>query len=430
MSRYGETNETPHDIPRSEALNGLRILELADQKGEFCGKLAADMGADVIKVEQPGGDETRRIGPFVDDVPDPNKSLFFWYYNTSKRSITLNLEAKEGRSIFRQLVLKADILVETYPPGRLDDLGLGYAALSEINPRLIMVSITPFGQSGPYRNFKTSDLVSMAMGGPVFSCGYDDIPNAPPIRPDGGHAYLMGCYHGFSGMLLALYHCDLTGQGQHVDCSIHEACSCSTEAAIPFYVFHNIIVQRHTGRHASMRPNERSQYLCRDGQYVNIMGLPRTRKNWSELKSWLESEVSFGDLRNKSFEDIRALRFAGAGNPEVQHYMDILGTFIANHTAEEIYHGAQQRGVPCGIVRSPEETLSDPHLRDRGFFVEVEHDEIGRRVTYPGAPFVCSRMAYRVRRAPKVGEHDLEIYEHELGFSKDKIATLAEAGIV
>jgi len=414
------------------ALDGLRVLELADEKGEFCGKLAADMGADVIKIEPPCGSKTRMIGPFVDDVPDPDKSLFFWYYNTSKRSLTLNLGCDEGRRIFRQLVPKVDIILETYAPGHLDEMGLGYGPLAKIVPKLIMVSITPFGQTGPYRNFKTSDLVSLAMGGPIFSCGYDDVdvPNAPPIRPDGGHAHIMGCYQGFMGMLFALYQRDLDGNGQYVDCSIHEACSCSTEWALPVYAFNKRIVKRHTGRHASVRPNQQSQYLCRDGRYVNILGYPNNRNNWHEMLAWLENDVPLGDFKNKTYEDMLTLRTAPVDNPEVQRYTELISMFTAKHTSEEIYHGAQKRGLPCGIVRPPEETLKDHHLSDRGFFVEVEHDEIGRTVKYPGPPFQSSRMNYRVQRAPLIGEHNLEVYGGELGFSREKLTMLAEAGVI
>ena len=188
-------------------LAGLRILELADEKGQFCGKLLGDLGADVVKIEPPGGEPNRHVGPFLDDIPHPERSLSFWYYNTSKRSITLNLTTADGRQIFSRLAGTADVILETFRPGFLASLALGYESLREQNPRLIMCSLTPFGQTGPWRDYLSSDLLHMAAGGEMASCGYDeaDVPNAPPIAPGGGNAWHMGCHfaymahHGRSG---------------------------------------------------------------------------------------------------------------------------------------------------------------------------------------------------------------------------------------
>lgn len=422
------------DIDKTRVLGGVRILELADQKGEFCGKLAADFGADVIKIEQVGGAPTRRTGPFVDDIPNPNNSLSFWYNNTSKRSVTLNLDCLEGREMFKRLALNTDVILETYPPGYLDEIGLGYERLSKESPGLIMISITPFGQTGPYRNFKESDLVNLAMGGPVFCCGYDnvDVPDAPPIRPDGGHSYITGGYHGFIGILFALYNRDLTGKGQYIDCSIHEACSLSTEHGIPYYIMHHAVVQRHTGRYASMRPTPKRQFLCRDGRWVNIFSLPRTAEDWRQWLTWMkENDIALGDFETMTFEEIKALERASGDSPDIlQPYIQLLTMFTAKLTADEIFHGGQKRSLMCAVIRPPEETLTDAHLRDRGFFVEVEHPEVGKKITYPGSPFISNKMSYEVRRAPLVGEHNTDIYRKELGFSKERLVMLAEASVI
>ena len=188
-------------------LAGCRVLELTDHKGEFCGKLLADMGADVIKIEPPGGQSTRTIGPFVDDVPNLNRSLNFWQYNTSKRGVTLNLETEDGRKLLKALVPRADIVLESYDPGYLPSLGLGYKDLERINPRLIVCSITPFGQEGPWARLKTSDLVQLAAGGIMGSTGYDDedVAGGPPMAPDGGHAWHMGCHYSYMAIMAALY---------------------------------------------------------------------------------------------------------------------------------------------------------------------------------------------------------------------------------
>ena len=232
-------------------LAGLRVLELADETGQFCGKLLGDLGADVVKIEPPGGEPCRRIGPFLDDIPHPERSLSFWYYNTSKRGITLDLETADGRELFRRLAATADVILETFRPGFLASLGLGYETLREQNPGLILCSLTPFGQTGPWRDYLSSDLLHMAAGGEMASCGYDeaDVPNAPPIAPGGGNAWHMGCHFAYMAIMAALVHRTVSGHGQYIDASIHEACALTTEAAIANYVYRGEVLQRQTGRH-------------------------------------------------------------------------------------------------------------------------------------------------------------------------------------
>jgi crotonobetainyl-CoA:carnitine CoA-transferase CaiB-like acyl-CoA transferase len=195
-------------------LAGLRVLELADEKGQFCGKLLGDLGADVIKVEPLGGETSRRVGPFLDDIPHPDRSLSFWNYNTSKRGITLKLESADGQRIFSQLASTADVILETFRPGYLEACGLGYTALRDANPGLVMCSLTPFGQTGPWRDYLTADLLHMAAGGEMASCGYDetDAPDAPPIAPGGGNAWHMGCHYAYMAIMVALVHRSVCGQ--------------------------------------------------------------------------------------------------------------------------------------------------------------------------------------------------------------------------
>ena len=187
-------------------LTGLRIIELADETGQFCGKLLGDLGADLVKIEPRGGEPCRHIGPFLDDIPHPDRSLSFWYYNTSKRGITLNLETEDGRRLFRRLAATSDIILETFRPGFLASLGLGYEDLREENLGLIMCALTPFGQTGPWRDYLSSDLLHMAAGGEMASSGYDaaDVPNAPPIAPGGGNAWHMGCHFAYIAIMAAL----------------------------------------------------------------------------------------------------------------------------------------------------------------------------------------------------------------------------------
>src|SRR5262252_2679613 len=345
-------------------LTGLTILELTDDKGQFCGKLIGDLGADVIKIEPPGGEATRRVGPFLDDIPHPERSLFFWYYNTSKRGITLNLETSDGHQLFRRLVATADVILETFPPGYLSSLELGYASLREQNPRLIMCALTPFGQTGPWRDYVTSDLLHMAAGGEMASSGYDeaDVPNAPPIAPGGGNAWHMGCHFAYMAIMAALVHRTISGQGQYIDASIHEACALTTESAIANYVYRGEVLRRQTGRHHAAGTTARTQFRARDGNYVCALVAGRLNPKYiGELADLLDSYGMAGDLKDPKYRDPAVI----AAN--TSHIIDdLVANFIASLPAEEAYHAAQERGFTWGAVRAPEVLLDDPHLHDRG----------------------------------------------------------------
>jgi benzylsuccinate CoA-transferase BbsE subunit len=211
------------DLKTESMLSPYRVLDLTDEKGLLCGKILGDMGADVIKIEKPGGDAARSIGPFYHDEPHSEKSLFWFSLNTSKRGITLNIETADGREIFKRLVQTADFVIESFAPGYLDKLGLGYMALDKIKPGIIMVSITPFGQTGPYRDYKTSDIVAWAMSGEMS--GWGDI-DRPPVRiSNHSQSYLNAAADGAIGALVALYQRWAMGEGQHIDVSIQEALS-------------------------------------------------------------------------------------------------------------------------------------------------------------------------------------------------------------
>jgi crotonobetainyl-CoA:carnitine CoA-transferase CaiB-like acyl-CoA transferase len=410
-------------------LAGLKVLELADETGQFCGKLLADLGAGVVKIEPPGGARNRTVGPFVDDVPHPERSLSFWYYNTSKRGITLDLRTADGGRLFRRLAASSDVILETFRPGFLASLGLGYDALREVNPGLILCSLTPFGQTGPWRDYLSSDLLHMAAGGEMASCGYDeaDVPNAPPIAPGGGNAWHMGCHYATMAIMAALVYRTVSGQGQFIDASIHEACALTTEAAIANYVYRGETLRRQTGRHHAAGPTPRTQFRAKDGTYVTALisgGLnPRNVRNLADL---MDSYGMAGDLKDPAYQDPA---FIAANAP---HIIDeLLAAFIASLPAEEVYHAAQERGFTWGAVRTPEALLDDAHLHDRDFWKQVEHPELGRSVVYPGEPAIYNGSPWRIsRRAPLIGEHNVEIICGELGLSPGELAMLAENRVV
>jgi crotonobetainyl-CoA:carnitine CoA-transferase CaiB-like acyl-CoA transferase len=406
-------------------LTGLRILELADEEGQFCGKLFADLGADVVKIEPPGGELNRNVGPFLDDVPHPDRSLSFWHYNTSKRGITLDLETAAGAGVFRRLTETADVVLETRKPGFLASLELGYETLRERNPELILGSLTPFGQTGPWRDFLSSDLLHMAAGGQMASCGYDEdeIPNAPPIAPGGGNAWHMGCHYAYMAIMAALVHRQVAGEGQFIDVSIHEACALTTESAIANYIYRGEVLRRQTGRHHAIGPTPRTQFRAKDGTYVTALisgGLnPRNVANLAEL---MDRYGMAADLKDPAYKDPA---FVAQHTPHIID--DVLATFIASLPAEEVYHAAQDRGFTWGAVRAPEALLDDAHLQDRGFWKQVEHPELGRSFTYPGEAAIYNGSPWRIsRRAPLVGEHNTEILCGELGLSNDEVSMLAK----
>lgn len=388
-------------------LHGLTVLELADEIGQFCGKLLADLGADVIKVEPAEGESARHIGPFFQDIADPNRSLSFWHYNTSKRGITLTLENAEDADTLRALAADADVVLESRRPGYLAALGLGYDQLSALNPALVMCSLTPFGQTGPWRDYASSDLLHLAAGGEMASSGYDDadIADAPPIAPDGGQAWHTGAHFAYLGIMAALVQRTVTGRGQHVDVSVHEACALTTESAVASYIYRGEVVRRQTGRHHSTRPTPRTQFRCSDGRYVNAFLGALNVGIVARLAEWLHSHGLAQDLLQDKYRDPEVVRASA------RYIVDeVIGNFVAQLPAEQVYREAQERGFTWGAVLAPDELLEDPHLADRGFWVDVEHPELGRAFTYPGTAAIYGGSPWQItRRAPLLGEHNEEV---------------------
>ncbi|HEY5475162.1 MAG TPA: CaiB/BaiF CoA-transferase family protein [Tepidiformaceae bacterium] len=400
-------------------LDGLRVLELADEQAEWAGKLLADMGADVIKVESPGGATTRRIGPFVGDVPDPERSLNFWHYNTSKRSVTLDLATRQGRALWLELAARADVVLETAVPGALDALGIGYEALALTNPGLVMTSVTPWGPDGPYAGFVSGDLIQMAMSGIINSCGYDEH-DIPPVRPGANHSHHIASHHAVIGTLIALYARDALGKGQRVDIAVHDCASVCVEFAATHWFYTQRFVERQTGRHAYPQITARSSFLARDGHYAS-MSQTRDERVWREIVRWAH-EAGLGELFDQ-FGDATD-RFARGS--------EVLGAYealVAEMDSEEIWHRGQELGMTWAAVRQPEDWLDDPHAIARGFFHPIEHEGLAEPVYYPGPPYAFTAHPGRLTRAPHLGEHNAEVYG-ALGYSAADLTAFREAGAI
>jgi benzylsuccinate CoA-transferase BbsE subunit len=401
----------------SGPLEGLRVVEYCGQLGQLAGKLLADMGADVVTVEPPSGSEARATGPFVDDVPGPNRSLNYWYHNTNKRSVIADFSTTAGAETWRSLVSKADIVIEDRAPGELDRAGLGYSELGTRNSSLIWCAITPFGQDGPWANYQATDMIGLALGGPMKMNGYDpeDAPGAPPIRGLGDQGYNTACHYAVQGILAALLYRDRSGQGQFIDASMHEACSSTTEVGLPYWLTRRTNVVRQTGRHAAAQRTEPWLHMANDGQYTLIFGIGRDNATWTKIKRWFQ-ESGFGMQLDEARFDDPAARQPGRGSPEAAEVMRELSGFIAAHTAGEVYRGGQERRQSWGIVRAPSEALDDPHWQDRGFWVETTGEGRETPVRMPGAPYQFSATPWALRRpAPKLGEHTAEVLAEWLG---------------
>lgn len=391
-------------------LAGLTVAEIGD-RGEVAGKLLADAGAEVVRVEPPEGARTRHTGPFAGDRPDPDASLRFAYLNTNKRGVTLALEEPGDAARWRALAARCDVVVDGTEAGALDALGLGYGALAADAPGLVWCAITPFGLTGPRRDWAATDLVSMALGGPPMSTGYDDH-DLPPIRADGEHSFWMAGEYAVAGIVAALLQRMATGEGQLLDVSIHEAVACTTEGAFESWEYRRRINQRQTGRHSAPDPTPPSQFLSADGQYLQILGggVPRRKRLFPLLLEWLDEHDAAQDLHDPAWS--RAL-YDGEGDAAAANRRvgEVVRDFVATRPAEELYRRAQSMHLPWGPVRRPEENLADPHWDDRGFFVEGAVPGASGAVRFPRAGYRFTATPVERRRpAPRLGEHNAEVF--------------------
>jgi crotonobetainyl-CoA:carnitine CoA-transferase CaiB-like acyl-CoA transferase len=381
------------------ALAGLRVLDLCDQQGAFAGKLLAGLGADVVLVEPPGGGPLRGILPFFEGVPGPERSLFFWFYAAGRRGITLDLAHRDGADVLCRLSAAADVVLESGPPGRLAALGCGTAALRSSNARLVVASITPFGRSGPYRDWQASDLVAQALGGMLYVNGR---PDGPPLGAFGLQAYHQAGIQAAVGVMAALLARDVTGRGQDVDVSLQAAVAGALEHVPGFFHQDGRIGVRQGTLHWT-------RYFrvgrCRDGWVMHC-----TLGDWTSLVEWMKADGIASDLLDEPSLDEPKNRQAAA-----ERVFDMLDEWAARYTVAELASGAQLRRIPYAAVRAPEALLADPHLAARGFFVPIEHPDLGVTVPYPGAPFRLVDTPWRVARPPRLGEHNADVYRELLG---------------
>ena len=402
-----------YDKSNPGSLAGIRVIELADERAEYCGLTLAGLGADVIKVEPPGGSPTRRIGPFYKDKEDPEGSLFFWQYNRGKRSIVLDLNQDKDRERLRTLVASADILLESTPKGELDGYGLSADALKKQYPSLIVARVTPFGDSGPWAGFKASDLVHLALGGVMMNCGYDPAPDGkydlPPIAPQMWHAYHIAGEQLTMAMLAALLYRFRTGKGQHLSCAIHEAVAKSTEVDLMSWVMRRAPILRQTCRHAREAASPIPSIAhTKDGRWV-MASLGNRADDGQRLIALLERYGMAAGLDPDKPAAPKGGRFVPGTGPVTQKHdpaMEAVQRFVRAFTYENIpWREAQEAGMLWAPLRKPHENAVDPHWIARKSVTDVEHPELGRSFRYATSKWISTANSWTVgRRAPLLNE--------------------------
>jgi crotonobetainyl-CoA:carnitine CoA-transferase CaiB-like acyl-CoA transferase len=393
-------------------LSGLKVLDLTCYiAGPYCTKLLADYGAEVTKVERPDqGDGARSVGPFPGDKPHLEKSGLFLYMNTNKKSVTLDLKAEEGRRVFKELLSEADILVENFEPRLMPSLGLSYETLKGLNPRLIMLSISNFGQDGPYRDYKAYSAITSAVGGATYITGVED----QPLKLPGNLPQHMAGIQGFISCLLAVYERGEGSEGQHIDLSIAECVACNLEAATVLYCYTGLLRRRNFTRFMVGHPV--GIYPCRDGHVVIIPGLGNM-----PLLAIL--------VGNPELADHPLFQNPYARQERPQEFDALILPWLMEHDRKDILAGAQELGMPFGVVCTPDEVLADQHLEERDYFAEIEHPVAGR-LTSPGLPFKIGPQRAKMEPAPLLGEHNTEIYCGRLGYTGEQLARLRQMKVI
>lgn len=392
-------------------LTGFRVVDLATSMGAFSGKLMADFGMDVIKIEPPGGDAMRREPPFARGQHHGEGSLRFAYFNSGKRGITLDVSKPSGRELLLRLVEKADIVIDSHVPGYLEDLELSYANFIERNPKLILVAISGFGQEGPYRDYRSPDLVTTAMGGLLFISG---DPELTPCLPPGGQSHIYTCLYAAFAALLAVWQREVRGLGAYIDASVQASMALHEHVAFT-YSAERRIMKRAGSQHQHVAPA--NLFPCKDG-YISFFA---TQRHWPIFLDMWENHPP--ELDDPELKDNGKRRAAASWiNP-------LVASFTARYLKEELSLLFQQQGLPALPVNSPRDFMDDPHIRERGFFGDVEHAFLGRFVQ-PGAPFVVNGLRAGPRPAPMLGQHNSEVLGRELGLSEEELDVLSAEGTI
>jgi len=404
-----------------QALSGLKVVEYGQFiSAPLCAKMLADLGAEVIKVEAPDtGDEARRYGPFPDDDPHPERSGMFLYLNANKLGITLNLKTATGKKIFLELIKEADIFVENNPPRVMEKLGLDYSSLSKVNARLIMTSNTPYGQTGPYKDYKGYDINIQTHGGVTSAVG---SPGREPLVFPLSQGHAMGGINAAAATMIALFARDKTGTGQHVDISESQLMNTLQRGlAAAIWRFQGISYQR-LGPRGSGRMWPYGLFPCKNG-YVSIMTLEDY--HWKNFVEAMGTPEWTQDPRFTQDQFARA-----------EHIDELdahLTGLLMDYTKEEIFDIAQFKSkdqMPFVPVFNAKDLVEGEQLKERQWFEEIDHPETGT-LKYPGAPAKLSKTPWKItRHAPLLGQHNKEVLCGRLGYTEEDLVEMRRTGSI
>ena len=396
-----------------------RVLDLSGPEAVFCGKLLADYGADVVRVEPPGGHASRSRAPFAGDEPGTERSLYFLFYNTNKRSVTLDLQSDRGRELFRRLVAQSDVVLESFPVGYMDSIGLGYDALREVNPGVVMASVTPFGQTGPWKDYQSTDLIALAASGFMQITGE---PDGPPMRQGNEQSHFAGAQFAAASILAALYFRDFgEGEGQYIDVSLQEA-------LITYYTDAHPALAWMLMRENVTRVGATSTLVIPLGAYPSADGWISagiiTPREWEALSQWIYEVTGNEEVLNEAYR---------GGNQDRAPYNDIITAlvidFTTRYTSEFLFHEGQRRNLVFIPVNTVSDLLTDPQLEASNFWFGLDHPEAGT-LQYPLGVFDSEEVSPATNAAPRLGQDNNAIYGGELGLTEAEVSALRNEGVI
>ena len=396
-----------------------RILDLTGPEAVFCGKLLADYGADVVKVEPPGGDPTRNKAPFIGDEVGIDRSSYFLFYNTNKRSVTIDIDTPKGQELFKKLAKTADVLIESFPVGHMESKGLGFDSLNAINPSLVMASVTTFGQTGPWSGYQSSDLISLAASGFMQITG---DPDGPPLRQGNEQSHFPGAQYAAAAIMGALFYRDMQGGGgQYIDVS-------QQEAMITYYTdAHPALAWMQRGENVT-RVGTNSTLVIPLGAYPSSDGWISagiiTPREWENLSQWMYEVTGNEEILNDDYK---------GGNQDRAPFNDIITAlvidFTTRFTSEELFHQGQERNLVFIPVNTVSDLLVDPQLEASNFWFDIDHAEAGT-LRYPLGVFDSEEVSPTTNPAPHLGQDNEAILCGELGLSQSELFSLRSQGVV
>ena len=411
-----------HDPTPDQVLDGVKVIDLTGPSGFYCAKLLADLGADVIRIENSGTAESENYAPFYKGEKHIDNSLYRWHFHTNKRSVFLNLQSKYGRDKFFDLLNVADVLITTEPDSKIVDVKLGKNEIRSKYPKLIHTVIRAFSSNSAYSEYKATDIIALAMSGLMAITGF---PEDPPNQIGGEQAYHMVSMHGAMGTLVALLGRDYTGLGKDVEVSMQECTSMATlqTANLNYYSWQNLNRQRtglnHPFSEAQSTENPkhypRTLYKCKDGwvSYAAHLAPPGA---WERFLTWLEDYDSQQDLKEPKYLNPKTRQLSQL------HINEVMASHCLKLKAQELYHSAQSYRLLCVPVQNVNDLITDKQLKERGYFVGLKHNDRSESFTYPGAPYKLSKTPWRIKRnAPKIGQHTEEVLREWLAPGKSEV---------